>query len=140
MIDLDIRKARKKDKKILVKFVKEAGLFAPRMRFDNFLVAYRGENLVAVAKFKTHKRHRIHELSSVGVKDGWRKCGIGSLVVSKLMDNATYDTYLNTINPGFYQKLGFQKVTSAPKIMKKGGIWCKGCDRSLCTTMVRKAK
>lgn len=140
MIDLDIRKARKKDKTHLSKFIKEVGLFTPRVRLSDFIVAYRGENLIGVARFKTHKRYRIHELSSLGVKDGWRKCGIGSLLVNGLINNAKYDTYLNTINPDFYEKLGFHRITDLPKVMKKNGSWCKGCEKKLCTTMVKKVK
>lgn len=140
MIDLDIRKAQKKDKRHLIKFIKETGLFAPHLRMSDFIVAYRGENLIGVVRFKTHKKHRLHELSNVGVKDGWRKCGIGSLLVSNITKKAKYDTYLNTINPGFYEKLGFQRANSVPKVMKKNGTWCKGCDKSLCATMVRKVK
>lgn len=140
MIDLDIRKARKKDKRHVIKFVKEVGLFSPRLRLSDFFVAYRGENLVGLARFKTHKKNKIHELSNLGVKEGWRKCGIGSLIVSRLVGNARYDTYLNTINPDFYEKLGFKKVKDMPRSMKKNSAWCKGCDKSSCTSMVLKAK
>jgi N-acetylglutamate synthase-like GNAT family acetyltransferase len=140
MIDLDIRKANKKDKEPILKLVKEVGLFVPRMRLDDFMVAYRGENLIAVARFKTHKLQKIHEISNLGVKDGWRKCGIGTLVVSKLMNKAKYDTYLNTINPGFYEKLGFKIADELPKVIKKTNIWCKGCDKKSCTTMVKKIR
>jgi len=140
MIDLDIRKAKKKDRVPLMKFIKETGLFAPRLRCSDFVVAYRGENLVGVARFKTHKKIKAHELSNVGVKDGWRKCGIGSLIVSSLVDRAKYDTYLNTINPLFYEKLGFKRASDVPAVMKKNGTWCKGCDKNSCTTMVRKVK
>jgi N-acetylglutamate synthase-like GNAT family acetyltransferase len=140
MIDLDIRKAKKQDKAPIMNLIKDSELFAPRLRYEDFMVAYRGENLVGVARWKTHKKNRIHELSNVGVKDGWRKCGIGSLIVSRIIDKAKYDTYLNTVNPGFYEKLGFKATKEAPKAMKKNGAWCKGCDKKLCTTMVRKAK
>ncbi len=140
MIDLDIRKARKQDKAPVMKLIKESDLFVPRLRYEDFFVAYRGENLVGVARFKTHKKNRIHELSNVGVKDGWRKCGIGSLIVSKIINKTKYDTYINTVNPGFYEKLGFEKVKEAPKPLKKDGKWCKGCDKNLCTTLVKKIK
>lgn len=137
MIDLDIHKARKKDKSHLSKFIKDVGLFTPRLRLSDFIVAYRGENLIGVARFKTHKKSRFHELSNLGIKDGWRKCGIGSLLVSSLTDKAKYDTYLNTVNPDFYVKLGFKVIKDIPKLMKKNGSWCKGCDRGKCATMVK---
>jgi N-acetylglutamate synthase-like GNAT family acetyltransferase len=140
MIDLDIRKATKQDKVPVMKFIKETDLFTPRLRYDDFIVAYRGENLVAVAKFKTHKKHKIHELSNLGVKDGWRECGIGSFIVSKIANKAKYDTYLNTTSPAFYEKLGFESVQETPKAMKKNRAYCKGCDKKLCTTMVKKIK
>jgi N-acetylglutamate synthase-like GNAT family acetyltransferase len=140
MIDLEIRKARKQDKAPVMKLIRETDLFAPRLRYEDFIVAYRGENLVAVARFKTHKKSRIHELSNLGVKDGWRKCGIGSLVVSKIINRTKYDMYINTVTPGFYEKLGFKTVKEAPKALKKNGAWCKGCDKKSCTTMVIKVK
>lgn len=137
MIDMEIRKAVKKDKEPIMKLIKEAGLFVPCMRFDDFFVAYRGENLIGVAKLKTHGKYKIHELSNVGVKDGWRKCGIGSLLVNKMIDRAKYDMYLNTVNPGFYEKLGFKETKEVPKVMKKNRTWCKACDKNLCKTMVK---
>ena len=138
MIDLEIRKAGKRDKAPIMKLIKETGLFIPCMRFDDFFVAYRGENLIGVAKMKTHGKYKIHELSSVGVKDGWRKCGIGTVLVNKMIDRAKYDLYLNTVNPGFYEKLGFKETKDAPGVLKKNKTWCKSCDKSLCKTMVRK--
>jgi len=140
MIDLDIHKAKKQDKAPIMNLIRNSELFAPRLKYEDFMVAYRGENLVAVARWKTNKKNRMHELSNVGVKDGWRKCGIGSIVVSKLIDKAKYDTYLNTVNPGFYEKLGFKATKEAPKAMKKNNAWCKGCDKKLCITMVKKVK
>lgn len=139
MIDLEIRKAKKSDKKPIIKLVKETGLFAPMLRTEDFIVAYRGENLVGVARFKTYKKNKIHELSNVGVKDGWRKSGIGSLIVSKVCEKAKFDTYLNTIAPAFFEKLGFVPA-EAPKALKKNSAWCKGCDKSACKTMVKKIK
>ena len=138
MIDLDIRKATSKDKDSVVKLVKESGLFVPHMRLSDFIVAYRGQNLVGVARLRTHKKLKIQELSNVGVKDGWRKCGIGSFIVSKIMAKVKYDLYLNTVNPGFYEKLGFLKVEKAPSVMKNNKAWCRKCDKTLCATMVKK--
>jgi N-acetylglutamate synthase-like GNAT family acetyltransferase len=137
MIDLDIRKAKKQDKDPIMKLVKETGLFVPRLRYEDFYVAYRGENIVGVARWKTHTKSKMHELSNVGVKDGWRKCGIGSNIVSKVMNKAKYDTYLNTITPAFYEKLGFKQIKDAPKAIKKNSSWCKGCDKKTCTAMVK---
>lgn len=140
MIDLDIRKAKKQDKAPLLKLMKETGLFVPRLRFEDFFVAYRGENLVGLARVKTHKRNKIHELSNVGVKDGWRKCGIGSTIVSKVLNKVKYDTYINTISPEFYEKLGFKVTKEFPKAIKKDKTWCKGCEKNKCTTMVKAFK
>ncbi len=140
MIELDIRKATKKDKVPVIKLAKETGLFVPNMRLGDFYVAYRGENLVGVARFRAHSKAGIHELSNVGVKDGWRKCGIGSMIVSRIVDKAKGDVYLNTINPGFYEKLGFTAAKEIPSVMKKNKAWCRACDRTLCRTMVKKIK
>lgn len=137
MIELDIRKANKKDKAPIIKLTKETGLFVPGMRLSDFFVAYRGENLIGVARFRTHKKHKLHELSNVGVKDGWRKCGIGSMIVEKIVAKAKYDVCLNTVNPGFYEKLGFELVDDVPTVMKKNKTWCKACDKTSCKTMVK---
>ena len=140
MIDLDIRKAKKQDKAHLLKLMKETGLFVPRLRLEDFFVAYRGENLVGLARLKTYKQQKIHELSNVGVKDGWRKCGIGSLIVTRVLGWAKYDLYLNTVTPEFYAKLGFTPADKMPKPLKKNGAWCKGCEKAKCTTLVKKLK
>ncbi len=140
MIDLEIRKAKKQDKAPLLKLMKETGLFVPRLRMEDFYVAYRGENLVGLARLKTYKQHRMHEISNVGVKDGWRKCGIGSMIVSSVIDKARYDIYLNTLTPAFYEKLGFKKAEKVPTPMKKNGSWCKGCEKDKCTTLMKTIK
>jgi len=140
MIDLEIRKATNKDKTPLLKFIKEGGIFVPGLRFKEFIVAYRGENLIGAARFKTHKKNKLHELSNVNVKEGWRNCGIGSTILSKIVDKAKFDTYLNTVNPSFYKKLGFVATKDIPKMLKKNRSWCKGCEKTLCTTMVKKIK
>jgi N-acetylglutamate synthase-like GNAT family acetyltransferase len=56
------------------------------------------------------------------------------------MNKAKYDTYLNTINPAFYEKLGFKQIKDAPKAIKKNSSWCKGCDKKTCTAMVKAVK
>jgi N-acetylglutamate synthase-like GNAT family acetyltransferase len=140
MADFDVRKAKKQDKAPILKLIKESGIFAPRLRYEDFFVAYRGQNLVGVARLKTHKKNKLNELTNVGVKDGWRKCGIGSLIVSKIFNKSKYDTYVNTVEPHFYEQLGFIKVKDIPVALKKNREWCKGCDRKLCTTMVKKVK
>jgi len=139
-IDLEIRKANKKDKTPLIKFIKEGGMFVPGIRYKEFYVIYRGENMIAAARFKTHDKGKIHELSNFSVKEGWRNCGIGSFVLEKIFDKAKFDTYLNTVNPNFYKKLGFIQIKDVPKPLKKNRVWCKGCDKDLCTTMVKKIK
>jgi N-acetylglutamate synthase-like GNAT family acetyltransferase len=140
MNDFEIRKARKQDKAPILKLIKEADIFAPRLRYEDFFVAYRGVNLVGVARVKTYKKVRISELTNVGVKDGWRKCGIGSMIVSSVFNKLKYDTYVSTVEPGFYEKLGFTKVQDIPTALKKDRAWCKGCDKKSCTTMVKKVK
>ncbi|MFC1559790.1 GNAT family N-acetyltransferase [Candidatus Margulisiibacteriota bacterium] len=136
-IDIEIRKALKKDVKKVVNLAKESRMITPRFKAGECLIAIRGENLIGMARLKTFKAQKAHELSSVTVKDGWRNCGIGGMLVSKAVKIAKYDVYLNTVNPSFYVKMGFKISKTKPKMFAKNGMWCKGCsDKKACTPMI----
>ena len=136
-IDIEIRKALKKDLKKVAILAKESGVFTPRFKSDECVIAIRGENLIGIARLKTLKQQKLHELSSLTVKEGWRNCGIAKMMVTKIFKQAKFDIYLNTVIPEFYSKIGFNVVPKKPKSIAKNKAWCKGCGKKACTTMVR---
>jgi len=136
VIDIEIRKALKKDAKSIVNLAKETNMMTPRFRASECIIAIRGENLIGIARMKTFKKQKAHELCSVTVKDGWRDSGIGTMLVNKAMKLAKYDVYLHTLNPEFYIKIGFRETKDRPGIIIKNGAWCHGCDKKACTPMV----
>lgn len=137
-IDIEIRKALKKDNKKIVVLAKETGVYTPRFKASECIIAIRGENLIGIARLKTHKKNKLHELSSVTVKDGWRNCGIGKLILSKIFKMAKYDICLNTVIPDYYESMGFETVDKKPKLLVKNGVWCKGCDKKACISMIKR--
>ena len=135
-IDIEIRKALKKDAKKVVNLAKESRMLTPRFKPGECIIAIRGENLIGIARLRTIKKQKAHELSSVTVKDGWRNCGIGTMLITKACKVAKYDIYLTTVNPKFYSKLGFEIAKKKPKLLLKNGAWCKRCDKNACTSMI----
>jgi N-acetylglutamate synthase-like GNAT family acetyltransferase len=135
-IDIEIRKALKRDAKKVINLARETDMLTPRFKPGECIIAIRGENLIGIARFLTYKKQKAHELCSVTVKDGWRNSGIGTMMISKAMKIAKHDVYVHTINPEFYSKIGFKVAKQRPKILMKSGVWCKGCDKSACTPMV----
>lgn len=108
------------------------------METDNFFVADEGDKIVGICGLKKHSD--CFELCSLGVEEAYRDKGLGAKLVHAVLKKAKREVYLTTIIPGFFEKFGFEKAGRFPESMIKKQDWCLGCNKELCTVMVRKEK
>ena len=134
---MKIRKAAPKDRDRVAAFARKHGMGYAAMELDEFLLAEDRGRLTGVVGLKRHRD--CLELCSLCVEDAARGTGLGRLLVEKLFQRAGGSVHLATIIPGFFEKCGFVRTSAAPAGMKKEPAWCEGCDRTLCTVMIREA-
>ncbi len=108
------------------------------METDDFLVAGDGDKIVGICGLKKHMD--CFELCSLGVDEAYRNKGLGNRLVHAVLKKAGREVYLTTTIPGFFEKSGFEKTGHFPESMIKKRDWCLGCNKELCTVMVRKGK
>lgn len=108
------------------------------METDDFLVAGDGDKIVGICGLKKHMD--CFELCSLGVDEAYRNKGLGNRLVHAALKKAGREVYLTTTIPGFFEKSGFEKAGHFPESMIKKRDWCLGCNKELCTVMVRKGK
>lgn len=135
---MKIRKARKTDFSRIIRLAKNLDLDYDGMQNDSFWVAEEKGLLAGIIGLK--KQGDCDELCSLGVDPHHQKQGLGRRLVERLTQNVHGDIFLATVIPGFFERCGFVKSQSVPAGMKKEPSWCKGCDKNLCTIMVRKGQ
>ena len=135
---MPIRKARREDLSRVRELAEGLGLDSPGMEDDAFWVAEDNGRIVGVCGLKRHPD--CLELYALGVEESERGQGIGGDLVRTLIREVKGDIYLATVIPGFFERAGFSRTFEFPRSMAKGGEWCEGCDRALCTVMMRKAE
>lgn len=135
---MKIRKAVPGDRARVAAFARKHGMDYPGMERDEFLLAEDGGRLGGIVALRKHAD--CLELCSLCVDEAERRTGLGRLLVEELVRTAGGTVHLATIIPGFFEKCGFARATDVPGGMKKGAAWCEGCDKSLCTVMIREAR
>jgi N-acetylglutamate synthase-like GNAT family acetyltransferase len=133
---MKIRKAAPEDRDRVAAFARMHGMDYPGMERDEFLLAEDGGRLAGIVGLKRHADGL--ELCSLCVEAAARGTGLGRLLVEKLFRLAGGPVHLATIIPGFFEKCGFVRTPAVPAGMEKDPAWCEGCDRALCTVMIRK--
>lgn len=134
---MPIRTALREDLSRVRELAEGLGLDYPGMEDDAFWIAEDNGRIVGVCGLKRHPN--CHELCALGVEEGVRGRGIGRELAKALLREVKGDIYLATVIPGFFERMGFSRTSEFPRSMAKGGDWCEGCDRALCTVMVRRA-
>jgi len=135
---MPIRKARREDLPRLRELAEGLGLDSPGMEDDVFWVAEENGRIKGVCGLKRHADGL--ELYALGVEESERGRGIGGDLVRTLVREVKGDIYLATVIPDFFERVGFSRTSEFPRFMVKSWEWCEGCDRALCTFMVRKAE
>jgi len=133
-----IRKAKKPDFSNVIRLAQKYDLDYTSLEADDFWVAEEGKTILGIVGLKKHKD--CLELCSLGVDGIYRNRGIAKRLVLALLKKAKENVYLATIIPGFFEKFGFEKASSIPVSMIKRSDWCKGCNKELCTIMMRKSE
>jgi N-acetylglutamate synthase-like GNAT family acetyltransferase len=134
-----VRKAGEEDFLQIIELARSLDLDTPGMEGDRFWVAEEEDGrIVGVVALKKHPD--CLELCALGVEAAHRGRGIAKALVEALMAEARGDVHLATIIPGFFEAVGFERTTDVPRtfIDRKRAEWCEGCDRRLCTVMLRK--
>jgi len=132
-----IREAAPPDYEQLVRLARECDVDYPGMEKDDFLVAEQDCRVLGIVGLKSHPG--CLELCALGVDGANRKLGIGRKLVFELLAGVRDDIYLATVIPGYFERLGFERVAAIPPAMVKDPDWCAGCRRDLCTVMVRRS-
>jgi len=135
---MPIRKVRREDLSRVRELAEALGLDSPGMEDDSFWVAEDNGRIEGICGLKRHPD--CFELYALGVEESGRGQGIGGDLVRALIGEVKGDIYLATVIPGFFERVGFSRTSEFPRSMVKGGEWCEGCDRALCTVMMRRAE
>ena len=133
------RKAREADLPRIIELARSLGLDYPGMETDRLWVAEDEVRIIGAVAMK--QQPDCLELCALGVEPGERGKGVARALVEALMAEAPGPVHLATVIPGFFEECGFVRTPDVPRsfIEKRNTAWCNGCDRSLCTVMLRKA-
>lgn len=133
------RRALPADVPHAVLLARSLGLDYPGMETDRLWVAEDQGRIIGAVALK--KNPDCLELCALGVEPAGRGRGAAKALVEALMAEAPGPVHLATVIPGFFEGCGFERTPDVPRsfIEKRRTEWCDGCDRSLCTVMLRKA-
>lgn len=135
---MNIRRALPADRRRVSAFARRHGMDYAGMEGDEFLLAEDGGRLAGIVALKRHAD--CLELCALSVEPSDRGTGLGRRLVEELVRLAGGRVHLATVIPGFFEKCGFSGTAAVPAGMHKDDAWCEGCDRSLCTVMVREGR
>ncbi len=130
-----IRIARPEDFPAIRKVAAPLGLDYTGMEKAPFWLAEDEGRIMGIVSLLTHPDCR--ELVSLGVDPDARKAGLGGKLIETVMAAAGTDVYLATVIPHYFERYGFVRTLRVPPGMAKDPAWCEGCEKHLCTVMVR---
>jgi len=130
-----IRKACREDFPAIRKLAESLGLDYDGMERAPFWLAEDGGRVLGIVSLLTHRDCK--ELVSLGIDPESRKSGLGGRLIETVMAGAGEDVFLATVIPAYFERHGFVRILRMPPGMAKNPAWCEGCDKSLCTVMVR---
>jgi N-acetylglutamate synthase-like GNAT family acetyltransferase len=132
---MNIRKALPADRRRVDAFVGKHAMDYTGTERDEFLLAEDDGRLAGVVALRKHPD--CLELCALCVDPADRGAGVGRLLVEGLVRMAGGTVYLATVIPRFFEKCGFVRTLAVPGGMKKDAAWCEGCDKTLCTIMIK---
>ncbi|NPE28148.1 GNAT family N-acetyltransferase [Methanococcoides sp. SA1] len=92
---------------------------------EDFIVAEVEGKIIGVATVSEKECCEVH---SIAVHPSYRGMGIGSKMISRLMEDVSSDRlYVRTTSPDFFKKMGFIELPMS----EKKSLWqdCRECDR-----------
>jgi N-acetylglutamate synthase-like GNAT family acetyltransferase len=124
LANFDITPALEADFPAIKALIHEVGINPMSLDWRRFLVAktVEGGQLIGCGQLKPHGDGSV-ELASIAVVAAWRKKGVASAIIQKLMAEGPRPLYLTCLshNGPFYEKFGFHVVTGAelPKYFRR---------------------
>lgn len=121
IMDTNYRKSKKEDELAILDILNSVSGDARDIDFEDFLVAEDGNKIIGCIRIKNIGG--CFELASLAVSPEYRKKGIGSKLVRKIIsDSVERPLYLlcSAENESFYQKFGFQRtdIENLPEALK----------------------
>jgi N-acetylglutamate synthase-like GNAT family acetyltransferase len=119
--DLDsvtLRPATMEDAGAIRRLILRVGINPRDLDWKRFLVAVEADGrLVGCGQVKPH-RDGSHELASIAVRPAWRKRGVASELIRRLMDQAGPPLWLmcRSSLAGFYTRFGFARIEDASRM------------------------
>jgi len=132
-----IRPAVPADREAVYRILKEQDLDYSRLTFDNFWVAEESGTVVGVARLEEFVNFLF--LSSVGTAGDRQGKGVATNLLDHILKERRKDTYLYTLIPGFFQRLGFEVAPILCGLPAREVFDCEDCRPPDCICMKRKA-
>ncbi|MFC1478080.1 GNAT family N-acetyltransferase [Candidatus Margulisiibacteriota bacterium] len=96
---------------------------------------YLDNKLIGHGQVLFHNQHE-HEIAYVEILPKYRKKGYGKKLVRFMVYNCpSRRLILTTIKPGFFMKLGFQKINSVPSFVDYSYPECRACSIDKCSIL-----
>ncbi len=103
-------------------FINEFELDCRNLKKEQFITAFRGEELAGFGRIREHTD--CFELCSLGVVTKLRRKGIGKAIVKKLIKGSSKNIYLVCIIPEFFIPFGFQVMKEYPASIQNKIKYC----------------
>jgi len=76
------------------------------------------------------------EIAYIEIRKEYRKRGYGTKLIKFMINNSHYKEFLlTTVEPSFYEKIGFKKIRGFPSFVDHSDPECKNCNPSKCVTL-----
>ncbi|MCQ1534697.1 GNAT family N-acetyltransferase [Methanosarcina sp. KYL-1] len=131
MTETLIRKAEKKDLLTIQKLLSTYFLDMEELEAEDFILAEKDGKVIGCAALIKRRGNEtdFQEIHSIAVHPNFRGKGIGRELVEHLIKNdpePALELYVRTTAPGFFEKLGFEKLPDPEKLR----LWedCKKCE------------
>lgn len=131
------RMATQDDAGSIERLLETLELNRPATAIERFVVANEGERIVGMAHVEEAGPALF--ISSVGVDEAYQGKGIASGLMRHVAAEARRETYLYTIIPQFFTRLGFTAVEPPAFLPPRQLFGCDACLPRSCVCMVKKA-
>jgi N-acetylglutamate synthase-like GNAT family acetyltransferase len=113
-LQVKIRAALSTDMHFIRECIEKFRLDSEDIDYRQFVVSVDGTKINGFGRMRLHRE--IVELGSVGVVEGMRNQGIGTMIVKHLIDIfPTDEVFIATDIPRFFERLGFKIVDQGPE-------------------------
>lgn len=131
-----IRKAKEKDRPLLMKMLtEEFDFYYEGMSLQDFYLIKQDQETIGTIQLEEHTDYYF--LTSLGIKEPYRKQGIASFVMKEMLKGKNKPIYLETLIPDFFKQFGFKVIPCPPFPPPKDPSRCEDCFPDKCVCMVK---